>query len=936
MNHSNTRHLFCLVVLCAAGCGSDPSPGLDPDSGASDSAVTDVDAGTNPDAALADAGTLPDAALDDASTSDPDAGPPPDAGSPPACAVVRALTLPSDTATGILDGASENRSTTCTPGEGTPGAEHFYSLHVDAPTGVRIRATAPSPMVQLAVAIRTACDDALSEVACEITEMPLPFPPGPMPAPRVLVDQVLAPGDYFVLVDAIWPMTGAHYTLTLETYTPAAHGTCATAVPVTDGTTLPGESLGGAGPAVVDCGTSGGIDGPTLWYSITIPPRTRLTVTNSDGSISTAIVPSCASTTCVTTGVLGSAIDIYHDNTGAAAEPVIIAAGAAGPFSPPTFDLGFSLAALAVSSSCEAAEPIVSGEWVTGDAALGGSSTTCEGGPSLYYSITVPAEHVLHVSLLPDAALTSPTVTLLAGGCAARTCVGEVRVYPWAADYRNAAATPVDLIVAVTAPPYTTGAHPFSMTTTLEPFASNRTCATAATLTSGVLVAGDSMLGGTLLSCDGSGERIGGPLYYRATIEPGQTLRVSARGGSPVAAAMFTSCGAATCFARGVGDPTSFVRTNSGTVAEDVIIAVGTMATYAFVGAPVEVVANIGPTPTNMVCATATPVGDGTVLPAQNAASGVDDLSAVCDATASTGALYYSVAVPAGERLEIAARPAITWGVGSWTPVLRLLASCGATSCVDHAPVGPVFDSTAARLSHANDTAATENFVIAVSSRGPTPPGLFDLEVSIAPPPYRESPITASCDDMSGGTLIPMPTGSTFTTISAQLPLPFAFDYFGDAVTQFVLSHDGFLQLRTAAGDVITSDGDANHALPWGSSPRGLVGVLWDDLDVGATGAVRTLTTGIGPNRRLVVEWSGYQYVGDPLGASLRFQAKLFETTGVVEFHYCTLGTASPPHDRGGSATIGMQNLARTVAIQHSYDTPSVDTGSALRFTPSP
>ena len=86
--------------------------------------------------------------------------------------------------------------------------------------------------------------------------------------------------------------------------------------------------------------------------------------------------------------------------------------------------------------------------------------------------------------------------------------------------------------------------------------------------------------------------------------------------------------------------------------------------------------------------------------------------------------------------------------------------------------------------------------------------------------------------------------------------------------------------------------------------------------------------------RRFVVEWHTVNTIG--LEAELRFQIKLFETSDVIEFHYCTM-TDLDMSDRhsGAEATIGLQNFAGTVASQVSFDTAgTTPTGAWIRFTP--
>jgi hypothetical protein len=171
--------------------------------------------------------------------------------------------------------------------------------------------------------------------------------------------------------------------------------------------------------------------------------------------------------------------------------------------------------------------------------------------------------------------------------------------------------------------------------------------------------------------------------------------------------------------------------------------------------------------------------------------------------------------------------------------------------------------------------------------------------------------------------------------VSDSTPLPFAFDYFGAPVTNWVMSSNGNLQLTTGAG----SDEYRNVAIPDASPPNAMVAPFWDDLVVTRTpmpAAARVLTTGSAPNRVFVAEWANYRPITAPDATALTFQVKLYETTNVVEFHYCSItGTADPLF--GSSATIGIENAGGTNGLQVSYNTPmAIAAGSGFRFTPGP
>ncbi len=89
---------------------------------------------------------------------------------------------------------------------------------------------------------------------------------------------VLDPGNYFVLVDQYGTSggTGGAYTLNLRTYTPADNGACTAARALTPGMTVMGNTTTG-GAASGACVTDQW--GPQLFYTVTIPPGQRATVT---------------------------------------------------------------------------------------------------------------------------------------------------------------------------------------------------------------------------------------------------------------------------------------------------------------------------------------------------------------------------------------------------------------------------------------------------------------------------------------------------------------------------------------------------------------------------------------------------------------------------------------------------------------------------------
>jgi cysteine-rich repeat protein len=196
--------------------------------------------------------------------------------------------------------------------------------------------------------------------------------------------------------------------------------------------------------------------------------------------------------------------------------------------------------------------------------------------------------------------------------------------------------------------------------------------------------------------------------------------------------------------------------------------------------------------------------------------------------------------------------------------------------------------------------------------------------------PYAVTRIPAACVDTSAGMAVAI-LGDDVVSDSAALP--FTFQYFGAPVTHWVMSSNGNLQLTSGSG----STAYFNRAIPDASPPNAMIAPFWDDLVVTSTpmpASARVLTTGSAPNRVFVAEWANYRPIRAPNGTGLTFQVMLYETTNVIEFHYCSI-TGTSDDLFGSSATIGIENADGTAGLQMSYNMPmAITAGSGFRFTP--
>lgn len=133
-------------------------------------------------------------------------------------------------------------------------------------------------------------------------------------------------------------------------------------------------------------------------------------------------------------------------------------------------------------------------------------------------------------------------------------------------------------------------------------------------------------------------------------------------------------------------------------------------------------------------------------------------------------------------------------------------------------------------------------------------------------------------------------------------PIGFTFNYGGCTTTPYTtvnVSSNGVLSLGNGLTGTV-----ANNLLT--TTTQGpLIAPLWDDLAVGTGGSVNYKTTGVAGSRIFTVEWLNMKW-GWSSTIAISFQAKLYETSGKIEFIYRQEagGTSSP------SASIGINGAA--------------------------
>jgi hypothetical protein len=571
--------------------------------------------------------------------------------------------------------------------------------------------------------------------------------------------------------------------------------------------------------------------------------------------------------------------------------------------------------------------------------------TTCSSfnnGPQLFYSYTIPANSRGTFVVTPTGMPASlrPFVRVFADCASAATCLttatGAMQGSTTTAIYDNRSAMAQNVIVSVgSTEPGTAGTFTLNGTIApLPPVPPNGTCAMPQTLTLPSMGVAGTTVGAVerrLFSTCASSTTSGGQVvYYSVTVPSTRTLRFRVTPGSMTfnpAIRVFNLCTSTTCTdtrdAAGAGQPETLLYHNPSGSDQTLIIAVGSQTDLD--QGPFTVDAELLPAtpPANTTCAMAQTLMAGTTA-TQVQAQATTISSASCLPTSDGPVLYYSVTVPPNTLATLTATPYSDRA----NAVLRVRPSCGDASCV--ASSNATGAGVAETVSWRNSTGAPVTYIVELGSSSNSSRGVFDLNLAFADasPRYMltELPM-ANCEDMSmGATELMFSSTDDAATPITPLPPGFVFPFFADSmnmVTHFSVTTNGFAQLWTsAAGVPSTAFFQGANEMPSAANPPGMLAIFWDDLVVVPPASVRTKVVGTAPSRRFVIEWNNVAPIGRTGTDSLRFQIKLSETSGIIEYHYCSMTSMDPMSTRhlGSSALIGLQSIRRDFGHMYLAD----------------
>ena len=179
--------------------------------------------------------------------------------------------------------------------------------------------------------------------------------------------------------------------------------------------------------------------------------------------------------------------------------------------------------------------------------------------------------------------------------------------------------------------------------------------------------------------------------------------------------------------------------------------------------------------------------------------------------------------------------------------------------------------------------------------------------------------------DAGTGTLVSL----TDDQVSGSNPIGFTFNFFGQNYTNFYISSNGLITFSAnmPASPVYGS------SIPSSADPDNFIALAWNDLNPQNAGStISYFTTGISPNRKLVVKYNTSHYGGTSFPFVV--QAIMYEGTNVVEIHTTTISDASS-FDASATTTQGLENLdgSSGVPVPGRNGTIFSASNDAYRFT---
>ncbi|MCH2021909.1 MAG: gliding motility-associated C-terminal domain-containing protein [Saprospiraceae bacterium] len=190
------------------------------------------------------------------------------------------------------------------------------------------------------------------------------------------------------------------------------------------------------------------------------------------------------------------------------------------------------------------------------------------------------------------------------------------------------------------------------------------------------------------------------------------------------------------------------------------------------------------------------------------------------------------------------------------------------------------------------------------------------------------------CDDYDV-TTIPFSTvsgsGTTVSLaddeLSSVLPIGFNFNFYCNSYSNFYISSNGFITFDPLSGNGCCS----GQTLPDPFTPNNLIAMCWTDCNPSSGGTIEYFTTGVAPNRQLIVNFINVPPYSISSG-NQTVQAILYEGTEIIELHI----TNATPSAGLTSLTLGLENYDGSLGHPGpgTNGTSNTISNTAFRFSP--
>lgn len=174
-------------------------------------------------------------------------------------------------------------------------------------------------------------------------------------------------------------------------------------------------------------------------------------------------------------------------------------------------------------------------------------------------------------------------------------------------------------------------------------------------------------------------------------------------------------------------------------------------------------------------------------------------------------------------------------------------------------------------------------------------------------------------------TALAAPKNAKDEGIAGPVNIGFSFPFFSGGqspgvYTQLYVSPNGFVTFSPFGGDT-----SVNRALPGTLAPTNLIAVFWDDLNLSTSGRIYADTDPIAGTFTLQFQNAPIKGAGS---ATVTCQL-ILKSTGEILMQYQSIGVSN-------TCTVGVQNAAASQGLQVAYNQTYLQSGMALRLSPTP